>query len=148
MKLLVVAIALAIVSRAGLGGAPRSEDAVVYAAPITSAISVPEATVRAVDVCVGGRHACALDSLGNVDCRGDGDTHPIDASTVPQRESPQRIGGLPPISALACGTRGESAMVCARTDAGSVHCWGSNREGGAPESSPLVKPAGVSFRLP
>ncbi len=122
MKLLVVAT-LALFSRAGLCSAPRSEDAVVSAAPITSATAVPEATVRAVDVCVGGRHACALDSLGNVDCWGENDAHQIDASTVPQRESPQRIGALPPIEALACG----GDETCARGRDGGIACWGASR---------------------
>lgn len=123
----------------GTGCGPGSDAARSMPARATPAPPVPRETTSppvAVDVCVGSAHACALDAAGNVHCWGDNERHQIDTTTVPERESPVRIEGLPPTRKIACG----STRTCALARDGSVACWGDSIEG-------LAKVEGVTGAL-
>jgi hypothetical protein len=74
--------------------------------------------------------ACALIRAGAVVCWG--------------KEPPAKITGLPPATDLAVG----GAFACAVTADRQVYCWGSNREGGAPNGAPRTRPAPVAIKWP
>ncbi len=115
----------------------------------------------AVEVAVGGDHACARTATGQVRCwgcdlagqLGDGRSAALlglDAPDLVSRLSvtePVPVAGLPAATQLALGTAGTcNAHSCALTLDGEVYCWGENRwgqlgDGSAPPAQlPCVRP--------
>lgn len=95
----------------------------------------------------GGRYeenlVCALYADGNVGCMGS-DRFLQRGGHGGGPRAMTRIEGLPAVQEIGTG----GSFVCARTVAGEVYCWGSNRLGTAPDGTPLSRPAGVAVRLP
>jgi Regulator of Chromosome Condensation (RCC1) repeat protein len=92
-----------------------------------------------------GGVACALDAAGAVWCWGSerwGQRPGAGAEAAP--EQPTAIAGLPPIARVVVG----STSVCARAMDGRVFCWGSNRDGGAPDGAPGVAREAQHVQLP
>ncbi|HEY8431755.1 MAG TPA: hypothetical protein VIL20_25420 [Sandaracinaceae bacterium] len=77
---------------------------------------------------------CARGADGSVRCFGDdrfGRLGPSPRAPNHDALAPVPIEGLPRVSEIAVG----AAHACARTAEGRVWCWGSNREGAAPDGS-------------
>lgn len=91
----------------------------------------------------GGRYepnlTCVRTRGGDVHCFGDTRhaQHPGSAAEA------SKIAGLPAVVELGVG----GSFACAREAAGSVWCWGGNRDGGAPNGLPLARPEGVQVRF-
>jgi len=98
-------------------------------------VRVQAAPSDAVDVEVGGAHACALTSSGAVHCWGD------DARDQLGGGAP--VPGLPPVRALSAGEQ----HTCAVAATGEVWCWGGNAQGqlGRDETSATLPPGPVVF---
>jgi Regulator of Chromosome Condensation (RCC1) repeat protein len=92
-----------------------------------------------------GGAACALDAAGSVWCWGVGrwGQRP-GAGTEGPLEEPLPIGGLPPIARVVVG----NTFACALAAGGRVYCWGSNRNGGAPDGAPGVAREAQRVQLP
>jgi hypothetical protein len=77
---------------------------------------------------------CVLTSAGRVACWGDhrfGQLGPASVGRHPDAFEAVPIGGLPPVLELGVGGN----YACARTHRGEVWCWGSNRDGTAPDGA-------------
>lgn len=82
-------------------------------------------TAEAVQVDVGGEHACAVDSEGNLWCWGNNDAGQLGTGDNTGSNVPMQIDGVTGVAEVACGT----LHTCVRFDDGSVQCWGANFEG-------------------
>ena len=91
---------------------------------------------------------CALTQPGAVHCWGDGRLGQLGAARARGPHGsivePVKIEGLPPATDIAVG----GAFACATTAAGQVYCWGSNREGRAPNGAPRTRAMPVPVRWP
>jgi alpha-tubulin suppressor-like RCC1 family protein len=86
----------------------------------------PAAAAGASAVAIGARHACAITEKGEPLCWGANFAGQVGDGTTVKRLHPTPVIGLPP------GVEQLSAYgdhSCAVTDAGSLLCWGSNRNG-------------------
>src|SRR5262249_12711928 len=97
--------------------------------------------------------ACALARGGAVWCWGDGQLGQLGGVTpppptpTPPPSNPLRatkIDNLPPATDIAVG----GSFACAVTADGAVYCWGSNREGRAPNGAPRARAIPVPVRWP
>jgi hypothetical protein len=114
-------VLIALTIGAGCGAEPprgRTRDA-SSTAP-TSSVARP-AVSRAVDVCVGSAHSCALDDGGAVRCWGDNAQHQVGPEAFAQTSTPTLVEGVPPAARLAC----DPSSACAVTRTGEVWCWGN-----------------------
>ncbi len=75
---------------------------------------------RAVDVCVGADHSCALDDAGVVRCWGDNGDHQVSPDDLVQTSVPTVVAGVPPMRKLACGP----TSSCGVSKSSEVWCWG------------------------
>ncbi|MFO0562556.1 MAG: hypothetical protein U0269_31355 [Polyangiales bacterium] len=106
-----------------------------------------------VSVSAGRRHACRVRE-GRVQCWGANDRGQLGVSNAPDRcnssgemiscaREPVTVAGLDSVVEVVAG----AAHTCARTDDGSVYCWGDNRFGQAgdehPGDAPTMAPARV-----
>ena len=82
-------------------------------------------TAEAVQVDVGGEHACAVDSDGNLWCWGNNDAGQLGTGNNVGTNLPIQIDGVTNVAEVACG----GAHTCVRFTDGSVQCWGANFEG-------------------
>jgi len=92
---------------------------------------------------------CAITRAGAVTCWSNGRLDPAGTGVVAAPPSPTALGvakieGLPPAVDVAVG----GAFACAVTRDGRVFCWGSNRDGGAPDGTPRSRPTPAPIRLP
>jgi hypothetical protein len=69
---------------------------------------------------------------------------PIATTVTPGALPSAKIEGLPPATDVAVG----GAFACAATKEGQVYCWGSNREGGAPDGAARARTTPVLVRWP
>lgn len=88
--------------------------------------------------------ACALDAAGAVRCWGGAAYGQRGMRANPDPLEPTPVEGLPVAIELAVA----ASFACAITDTHELWCWGSNREGGAPDGSPRSYPDGVDVRWP
>ncbi len=82
-------------------------------------------TAEAVQMDVGGEHACAVDSDGGLWCWGNNDAGQLGTGNNDGSDVPVEVPGVTGVAEVACG----SSHTCVRYDDGSVQCWGSNFEG-------------------
>jgi hypothetical protein len=88
---------------------------------------------EALDVAVGGYHACALLDDGTVKCWGIGSILGL-GDTEFRGDEPGEMGDNLPAVDLGTGRRATSisaggALTCATLDDGSLRCWGQNTYG-------------------
>ena len=84
-----------------------------------------QTTVTPVEVAVGEKSTCVVNSIGSVKCWGDNSFGELgDGSTV-NSESPVRVVGLPTAKFVAVGVE----FACAITRSKTVWCWGSDTIG-------------------
>lgn len=85
----------------------------------------------AAEVAVGGAFACALQTSGQVSCWGRNQAGQLGRETTSDRELEPALvvtaGGSPLTGVVELALGRDSG--CARTDGGSVHCWGENDRG-------------------
>ncbi|MGE0788774.1 MAG: RCC1 domain-containing protein [Sandaracinaceae bacterium] len=99
----------------------------IFEPPTTPPLTVdtPTRVASFMDVSVGANHTCAITSAGNLRCwgaNGDGQAGQ-DRSTTPNVFSPTSLGG----GRYASLDAGDN-QACAIDDAGSMRCWGDNRD--------------------
>lgn len=106
-----------------------------------SAATVPtivELPALAIHVAARGGTSCAVLTDSTVACWGNGEYGQLGDGAVSESDRPKRVGGLTGVVETAVGTFGHA---CARTSAGAIWCWGSNRFGqlgvGAGKDSPV-----------
>lgn len=95
-----------------------------------------------VHIAAGGDHSCGLVGSGEVYCWGSDQSGQLGDgnATTDGGFSPVLVSGLPaPVIQIASG----SSFSCALTQAGSVHCWGSNVVGQLGDGSNLARSAPV-----
>ncbi len=91
----------------------------------TTAVAVTGLT-DAVEVAVGGDHACARRSTGGVSCWGANPYGQLGNGTLVTALTPVATIGLPgAVSEIAAG----SGFTCARMSTGGVRCWGRGDTG-------------------
>jgi alpha-tubulin suppressor-like RCC1 family protein len=78
----------------------------------------------ATQVSVGGDHACALLSSGQVECWGDGD---LGNGNKTGSDTPVPVSGISTATEIAAGGRN---YTCALLSSGQVECWGRENAGG------------------
>lgn len=102
-------------------------------APAVTQPAAPEPP-RALSLCAGRDHTCALMSDAGVACWGDNLDHQSAGDDRPAIDAPTLVR-LPPAVAVHCGP----AETCARTEGGELHCIGAGLRG--VERVPLASPA-------
>ena len=103
----------------------------------------------AVQLDVGGRHACVVTSAGAVKCWGDNTHGILGDGTVEARSWASDVVGLPSAAQSVATSRGwtidypDLAHTCAITVLGQVACWGDNTLGqlGLPCPSNPTRPS-------
>ena len=93
---------------------------------LSTAPALAHATT-ATQLVAGGNHACALSTLGGVECWGDSQYGQLgDGSFGAGHEAPAPVVGLASgVASLGAG----AAHSCAITTSGGVKCWGANNQG-------------------
>ena len=86
-------------------------------------VSLPMGTP--IDVCVGERHSCAVNNLGDVYCWGASNHGQTGTGIGPDVPFPTKVGTVSGITHVACG----AFHTCAWTDSGPASCWGANDRG-------------------
>ena len=88
---------------------------------------------------------CAVTRRGDVFCWGDREFGQLPGRAPGAADlAPVKIGGLPQVVDVALG----ATFGCARGVDGHVYCWGSNREGRAPDGAPRERSTPVAVRWP
>ncbi len=107
--------------------------------PITISQDTPELVPEidnAVDVAVGGMHACAVLATGSVRCWGTNSYGELGNGSAMNSETPVTVDGLEDAVAVVAGP----GRTCALRQNNTVACWGSGGLGdgsGAASSSPV-----------
>lgn len=87
-------------------------------------------TPRPRQVAVGEWHACALTTLGAVECWGGNGFGQLGDGTVEERLTPTRVPGLEAgVRSIEVGERARGSYTCVLLDTGGVKCWGENTYG-------------------
>lgn len=81
---------------------------------------------RAIQLSMGGGHACALTDDGSVWCWGSNNDGELGTGALAPSQSPQKVVGLSNARIVAAGG---THTCAAMTAANSVQCWGSNLYG-------------------
>ena len=98
---------------------------------------------RAIQVAVGGDHACAVTGGGRAFCWGHNDAGQLGDGTTEDRPTATAVVGLDGVAQIAVGTASKSSHTCALTRGGAVYCWGKNREGALGVGKDSLVPARV-----
>jgi alpha-tubulin suppressor-like RCC1 family protein len=78
---------------------------------------------------VGGRHACARRTTGELVCWGSNSNGEVGDGTTVNRTTPVAVSGLSLATSLSIGGRDTSGHSCATGSTGEVQCWGGNAQG-------------------
>ncbi|WP_394823035.1 RCC1 domain-containing protein [Pendulispora albinea] len=107
-----------------LGGPPTKDcgDATIDSkcAPVPQVVA---GLSNAVQLALGGRHACALTSDGAVSCWGSNDKGQLGKEAAGDQQSPAPVAGLSGVKRIASGEEHACALV---GSPGRVLCWGAN----------------------
>ncbi len=76
-------------------------------------------------IVAGASHACAVATVGTVQCWGDNTNGQLGNNSTKQSDVPIAVSGLAGVMAIAAGRN----HTCALTTAGAVQCWGDNAQG-------------------
>ncbi len=117
----------------GLG----EDGAVTCVDPMTGVGKVPFR--GASHLSVHGDQTCVLHRDRSVWCWGLNDHGQLGDGTLVDRDTPGRVTGLPPASAIATG----ATAACALAEDGTVWCWGdvaAGRQTPYPQTPPLLQP--------
>lgn len=82
-----------------------------------------------VAIATGQAHSCALDGSGGVLCWGDNGAGQLGDGTTDARVGPVAVDGLPESGDAIVEVAVGSNHSCARSQSGSVWCWGSGSAG-------------------
>lgn len=100
---------------------------------LASAAADVDLGANAVDLAVGGDHACALLEDGGVRCWGDANFGRLGYGNASNDVGDDEVPGSLPVLELAVGVVHDldvgNSFSCARVDDGEVLCWGMNNAG-------------------
>ncbi|MFN3258845.1 MAG: RCC1 domain-containing protein [Ilumatobacter sp.] len=101
--------------RLGHGLSPTSQTLPVAVTGLTDASAIA----------AGGRHSCAVDTAGDVQCWGDNGQRQLGTGGVIDATTPVDVISVTDVTQLSAG----DSHTCGATTAGAVWCWGADGSG-------------------
>ena len=110
------------------------------AAPVVTAAQPNHIASGAMDVSVGGSHACVLMADGTAKCWGDNEFGQLGDGTTVDRSAPVAVSGLTGVTAVSAA----NLSTCALLGIGTVRCWGRNGDGELGNGTTIDSPVPVA----
>jgi len=106
-----------------LGNEANFEQVLPVTTPVAAVAASTSSEGQIVTIALGGRHACALSSMGSLSCWGSNFWGQLGNGTMADSRTPVGVAGF--YRAVAASEHN----TCATTGNGAIKCWGLNHEG-------------------